>query len=162
MSHGMMMFAVAFFISGVLQGIAESAIISVFWQVPQYTILTAGELLLLATGMDYASTQSPPTMKTFMMAVYWTTLRVGSLFSGLLYKTVFKGLTLEYVSYVYAVLMLLNFGLFLCAMAESVHELMQQVEDHELMQQVEDHELMLQVEDRESILEVGGHKASEE
>ena len=151
MSQGMVMFAIAFFISGVLQGIGanrqevELTSISVFWQVPQYTILAVGELFLMVTGVQYACAQSHPSMKTFISVVIWTTRGIGSLVSGIFYRTMFRYLTLESISFIFSGLMLLNFGLFLCAMAESDRALMEDVEANHHSKDSEDNRLTVAI-----------------
>lgn len=53
---------------------------SVWWQILAYGILSAGEVLVSITGLEYAYTQSPKSMKSTMTAIYLLTVSIGNLF----------------------------------------------------------------------------------
>jgi POT family proton-dependent oligopeptide transporter len=55
---------------------------SVWWQIFAYLILSAGEVLVSITGLEYAYTQSPPSMKSTMTAIWYFTYSVGSFFNA--------------------------------------------------------------------------------
>ena len=55
---------------------------SVWWQIFAYVILSAGEVLVSITGLEYAYTQSPPSMKSTMTAIWYFTYSVGSFFNA--------------------------------------------------------------------------------
>ncbi|MDF2432761.1 MAG: proton-dependent oligopeptide transporter, family, partial [Mucilaginibacter sp.] len=55
---------------------------SVWWQILAYVILSAGEVLVSITGLEYAYTQSPPSMKSTMTAIWYFTYSVGSFFNA--------------------------------------------------------------------------------
>lgn len=53
---------------------------SVWWQVLAYMVLSAGEVLVSITGLEYAYTQSPKSMKSTMSAIWLLTVAIGNLF----------------------------------------------------------------------------------
>lgn len=57
---------------------------SVWWQIFAYAILSAGEVLVSITGLEYAYTQSPPSMKSTMTAIFYLTYAVGTFFTTLI------------------------------------------------------------------------------
>ena len=56
---------------------------SVWWQIFAYFLLSAGEVLVSITGLEYAYTQSPPSMKSTMTAIWYFTYSVGTFFTTL-------------------------------------------------------------------------------
>ncbi|QHT66566.1 POT family MFS transporter [Rhodocytophaga rosea] len=56
---------------------------SVWWQILAYFILSAAEVLVSITGLEYAYTQSPKAMKSTMSAIWFLTVAVGNLFVSL-------------------------------------------------------------------------------
>jgi len=80
---------------------------SMFWQLPQYIIMTAGEVLFSITTMEFCFTQAPVTMKAVMLGMRYLTNALGNVidivvmkaFEGVLPKQayeffLFGGLTL--------------------------------------------------------------------
>ncbi len=57
---------------------------SVWWQILAYAVLSAGEVLVSITGLEYAYTQSPPSMKSTMTALFYFTYAVGTFFTTLI------------------------------------------------------------------------------
>jgi POT family proton-dependent oligopeptide transporter len=53
---------------------------SVWWQILAYMVLSAGEVLVSITGLEYAYTQSPKSMKSTMSAIWLLTVAIGNLF----------------------------------------------------------------------------------
>lgn len=51
---------------------------SVSWQILAFVVLTAGEVLISITCLEYAYTQSPPTMKSTIMACYLLSITMGN------------------------------------------------------------------------------------
>ena len=49
---------------------APDAQVSILWQIPQYISMSLGEVLLAITGMEFAFTQAPNTMKSAVFA-WW-------------------------------------------------------------------------------------------
>eukprot|EP00039_Didymoeca_costata_P012965 m.190013 g.190013 ORF g.190013 m.190013 type:complete len:726 (+) comp15635_c0_seq3:18-2195(+) len=53
--------------------------VSILWQVPQYVIMTSGEILFSITGLEFAYSQAPSSMKSILQAGWLMTVAVGSL-----------------------------------------------------------------------------------
>jgi len=53
--------------------------ISIVWQVPQIAVLTAAEILFSITGYEFAYSQSAPSMKALVQALWLLTTAVGDL-----------------------------------------------------------------------------------
>lgn len=56
------------------QGMAPS----VSWQILAYIIMTAGEVLVYQTGLEYAYTKAPASMKSTIMAFWLLTISIGN------------------------------------------------------------------------------------
>ena len=53
--------------------------VSITWQILPYALLTLGEVLVSATGLEFAYSQAPPTMKGAIMAFWSLSVTIGSL-----------------------------------------------------------------------------------
>ncbi|KII68363.1 Solute carrier family 15 member 1 [Thelohanellus kitauei] len=53
--------------------------LSILWQIPQYMLLTSGEVLFTITGLDFAYTMSPASMRSFVTAAWLLTVSTGNL-----------------------------------------------------------------------------------
>lgn len=51
---------------------------SIFLQVPQYFIITVGEVLFSVTGLSFAYTQAAPSMKSIMTSIWLLTVAIGN------------------------------------------------------------------------------------
>ena len=56
--------------------------VSVWWQILAYVIVTAGEVLVSITGLEYSYRQAPLTVKSFIMALFYLSISVGNLFTA--------------------------------------------------------------------------------
>lgn len=84
MGAGIILASLSFFYSGYLEhrmGLAESAgqKLSILWQIPQYIILTAGEIMLNVTGMEYMYAEAPETMKSLALSMWLLAVTAGNL-----------------------------------------------------------------------------------
>ncbi len=61
---------------------------SVWWQILAYAILSAGEVLVSITGLEYAYTQAPKSMKSTMTAIWLLTVALGNVFVALINKSI--------------------------------------------------------------------------
>lgn len=82
------------------------------WQLLAYAVITAGEVLVYQTGLEYAYTKAPASMKSTIMAFWLLTISIGNLIvSGINNSIAHKGLfsALEGANYYlfYIALMLL-------------------------------------------------------
>lgn len=55
---------------------------NVGWQFLAYAILTSGEILVSIVCLEFAYTQSPPRMKSFVMGIYFLGVSLGNLFTS--------------------------------------------------------------------------------
>lgn len=124
MSWGMLLAALAFFISGLLQSWIQrneyqdangntTSTIDVFWQIPQLTILAISEIFLSVTGLEFAYSTSPPRLKALLLGLFLATSALGDSIGGILYSTVFAHMNRATAMHVCAILMLGNLRLFL-------------------------------------------------
>ncbi|MDB5157735.1 MAG: family transporter [Mucilaginibacter sp.] len=64
---------------------------SVWWQIFAYVVLSAAEVLVSITGLEYAYTQAPKSMKSTMSAIWLLTVAAGNLFDALINGNISKG-----------------------------------------------------------------------
>ncbi|WP_419800402.1 POT family MFS transporter [Mucilaginibacter sp.] len=80
---GLALTGLSFVIIALLQTeIDHGAHPSVWWQILAYVILSAGEVLVSITGLEYAYTQSPKSMKSTMSAIWLLTVAIGNVFTA--------------------------------------------------------------------------------
>ena len=53
--------------------------LSILFQIPQYVIITAGEIMFSITGLEFSYSQSPTSMKSVVQAVWLLTVAFGNL-----------------------------------------------------------------------------------
>ncbi len=53
------------------------------WQVLAYVLLTAAEIMISITGLEFSYTQAPRKMKSFIMSLWLLTVAAGNLFTAL-------------------------------------------------------------------------------
>lgn len=79
MATGMLLTAASFVAVGWIQGtIDQGAHPSIAWQILPYILVTAGEVLLSATGLEFAFSQAPPSMKSMIMSFWLLTVAAGN------------------------------------------------------------------------------------
>jgi len=61
---------------------------SMTWQILPYALLTMGEVLVSATGLEFAYSQAPKSMKGVIMAFWFLAITVGSLWVLIVNKSV--------------------------------------------------------------------------
>ncbi len=89
---GLVLVGVCFVIIALLQeSIDKGAHPSVWWQFLAYVILAASEILVSITCLEYAYTQSPPSMKSTMSALYLLGISAGNYFDTLVNGSIAKG-----------------------------------------------------------------------
>jgi POT family proton-dependent oligopeptide transporter len=80
MSYGMFLGAASFLVVALLQARLETgAQLSVLWQTVPYLILTAAEVLVSTTGLEFAFREAAPEMKSIIMSFWFLTIAFGDL-----------------------------------------------------------------------------------
>jgi len=62
--------------------IQAGVVVSVWWQILAYVILTAAEVLVSITALEYSYKQAPLAMKSFIMALFLLSVSAGNLFTA--------------------------------------------------------------------------------
>lgn len=89
---GLILTALSFVVIAVIQtSVDEGGQPSVWWQILAYAILSAGEVLVSITGLEYAYTQSPKSMKSTMAALFLLTVSLGNVFVGIVNGSIANG-----------------------------------------------------------------------
>lgn len=79
MGAGMLLAAAAFLISSLLQKRIEAGQqLSVLWQLLPYFVMTAGEVLISATGLEFAFSVAPSRLKSTIMSFWLLTVAIGN------------------------------------------------------------------------------------
>jgi POT family proton-dependent oligopeptide transporter len=116
---GLLLTATSFVIIALIQqSIDAGGKPSVWWQVFAYLILAFSEVLVSITGLEYAYTNSPKSMKSTMTALFYFAVTVGNLFTAqvnhsIAEKGFFAMFTGASYYWMYVGLMLLNFLIYL-------------------------------------------------
>jgi POT family proton-dependent oligopeptide transporter len=58
---------------------------SIAWQLPAYALLTAAEVMVSITALEFAYTQAPAHMKSIVMALYLLSISAGNAFTALVH-----------------------------------------------------------------------------
>jgi POT family proton-dependent oligopeptide transporter len=67
-------------------------IVSVWWQILAYVVLTAAEVMVSITALEFSYKQAPLKMKSFIMAVYLLAISLGNLFTAEVNRAMVKPL----------------------------------------------------------------------
>ena len=82
-SIGLFVMVIGFAIVAILQGkIDNGEYPSIGWQVFAYAILTASEVMVSITCLEFAYTQAPRAMKSVIMALFLMSVALGNLFTA--------------------------------------------------------------------------------
>ncbi|SHG41462.1 oligopeptide:H+ symporter [Massilia sp. CF038] len=80
MTTGIVFSSLSWIVIGAVQlAIDSGEPVSMAWQVLPYALLTFGEVLVAATGLEFAYSQAPKSMKGVIMAFWFLTTTVGNL-----------------------------------------------------------------------------------
>lgn len=93
MSVGMLLAAFSFVAVGMIQALLDSGhSVSVGWQIIPYLIITSSEVMISITGLEFAYTQAPPSMKSTIMSFWLLTVFGGNLLDASIAKlNIFQG-----------------------------------------------------------------------
>jgi POT family proton-dependent oligopeptide transporter len=72
-------FTVVAWIEGQIQG---GHSVSAWWQIAAYVVLTASEVLVSITGLEFSYAQAPLKMKSFIMSMFLLAVSLGNLMTG--------------------------------------------------------------------------------
>ncbi len=76
---GLFVAASSFLIVGWIEGrIQGGHQVSVWWQILAYVVLSASEIMVSITGLEFSYTQAPLRMKSFVMAMYLLAVSLGN------------------------------------------------------------------------------------
>ena len=76
--------------------VVEDNKIHIMWLLPQYIVVTVGEILFSITSLQFAYSQAPPSMKSVLQALFLMTTAVGNLIT-LVIVEIFSAFELEQV-----------------------------------------------------------------
>jgi POT family proton-dependent oligopeptide transporter len=80
MGAGIALSALAWVAAGTLQlALDGGSVVSIAWQILPYALLTLGEVLVSATGLEFAYSQAPPSMKGSIMSFWMLSVTFGNL-----------------------------------------------------------------------------------
>lgn len=80
MGSGIAFAGMAWVVAGAMQLVMDGGTaLSVVWQIYPYVLLTLAEVLVSATGLEFAYSQAPPTMKGAIMSFFNLSVTVGNL-----------------------------------------------------------------------------------
>lgn len=80
MGAGIALAGAAWIVAGILQlWLDEGSTVSILWQMLPYALLTLGEVLVSATGLEFAYSQAPLAMKGTIMSFWNLSVTVGNL-----------------------------------------------------------------------------------
>ena len=80
MSYGMFLAAFSYVIvAGLQQRLEAGAQLSIAWQLLPYIVLTAAEVLVSTTGLEFAFREAAPEMKSLITSFWWLTVTAGNM-----------------------------------------------------------------------------------
>ena len=83
MSVGMLMAGLSFVMVGMIERGLEAGIkVNIGWQVLAYLVLTCSEVMVSITGLEFAYTQAPRSMKSTIMSFWLLTVAFGNMLAG--------------------------------------------------------------------------------
>lgn len=98
---GMGLFTVAssfLIVAWIEQRIQDGHVVSMWWQIGAYVVLTAAEVLVSITALEYSYKQAPLYMKSFIMALFLLSNSVGNAFTAAVNTFMVQPLKAESVS----------------------------------------------------------------
>jgi proton-dependent oligopeptide transporter, POT family len=80
---GLLAMVLAFFLVGRIEArIQAGETVSVWWQILAYVVLTASEVLVSITALEFSYKQAPLRMKSFIMALFLLSVSVGNMITA--------------------------------------------------------------------------------
>ncbi|HZY39665.1 MAG TPA: POT family MFS transporter [Mucilaginibacter sp.] len=96
---GLILTALSFVIIAIAQGMIDRGQTpSIWWQIFAYVVLSAAEVLVSITGLEYAYTHSPKSMKSTMTAIWLMVVSMGNLITAAVNSNIAdKGILAKYL-----------------------------------------------------------------
>jgi POT family proton-dependent oligopeptide transporter len=89
---GLILTAASFVVIGLIHGNIEAGgTPSIWWQILAYVLLSAAEVLVSITGLEYAYTHSPKSMKSTMTGIWFLVVSAGNLITASINGFIAKG-----------------------------------------------------------------------
>jgi len=83
---GLIVTGLSFFVSAWIETqIATGLRPNIGWQIPAYALLSAGEVMVSITALEFAYTQAPKHMKSIVMALYLLSVSAGNAFTAIVH-----------------------------------------------------------------------------
>jgi POT family proton-dependent oligopeptide transporter len=83
---GLVVIGVAFVVSAWIESRIQLGLRpNIAWQLPAFALLTAGEVMVSITALEFAYTQAPRPMKSVVMALYLLSISAGNAFTALVH-----------------------------------------------------------------------------
>lgn len=105
-------FGISWYIETLIQaGAATGVKPSALWQVFAYVVITAGEVMVSITGLEYSYSQAPNKLKSLVMSFYLLTVSLGNVVTAMINKFIADAegnITIPYTQYyaIFTVLMI--------------------------------------------------------
>lgn len=91
--------------------VTEPNSVNMLWLIPQYVVLTLGEVMYSITGLEFSFTQAPESMKSVLQGCWQLTVAIGNLIVVIVAEAkFFEAQKWEFV--LFACLMFIDMGLF--------------------------------------------------
>ncbi|CAG9803155.1 unnamed protein product [Chironomus riparius] len=85
--------------------------VHMLWLIPQYFIMTAGEVMFSVTGLEFAYSQAPVNMKSLLQASWLLTVALGNVIVVIIAKAKFFD-SQAYEFFLFAVMMFVDMAIF--------------------------------------------------
>lgn len=86
--------------------------LNMMWLIPQYVIITAGEVMFSVTGLEFSFTQAPASMKSVLQACWLLTVAVGNILVVVIAELQFFEKQ-SYEFFLFAILMIIDMVVFM-------------------------------------------------
>merc|ERR1712039_486531 len=91
--------------------LTEPNSIHILWLIPQYFVITASEIMISVTGLEFSYSQAPESMKSVLQAAWLLTVAFGNVIVILIaHAKAFNDQASEF--FMFAVLMFIDMGIF--------------------------------------------------
>lgn len=120
MAIGMFLAALSYVAAAIIESQIRAGVqVNVAWQMVGYILLTAGEIMLSVTGLEFSYTQAPNSMKSFIMGLWMLSMSLGNLFAAAVNFLIQRKdgtVMLDGPAYFmfFAILMIVNMVIFAC------------------------------------------------